>query len=97
MVGNCPNPAAFTQSRLPVSEQSEERVLLAEALVQVARTACWPDGSSLLDLDETIIRDVLAPHLERELTAYRPGNVVDRITAPSVWRTGESAERPAAR
>ncbi len=40
---------------------------LADALVRAAATARWPDGSLLLDLDENVVRNLLAPHLATAL------------------------------
>lgn len=36
---------------------------IEDAMVTSASTARWPDGSLLLDLDETVLRDVLVPQL----------------------------------
>ncbi len=36
---------------------------LTAALVKAAATARWPAGALLLDLDETVIRPLLAPRL----------------------------------
>jgi len=36
---------------------------LTTALVRAAATARWPSGALLLDLDETVIRQLLAPRL----------------------------------
>lgn len=57
---------------------------LATALVAAAAAARWPAGPLLLDLDETIIRQLLAPHL---VTA------VQELTAASTDRHGEDQNR----
>jgi hypothetical protein len=36
---------------------------LTGALLAAARSACWADGSLLVDLDDTVIRERLAPNL----------------------------------
>jgi len=36
---------------------------LTGALLAAARSACWADGSLLVDLDDTVIRERLAPTL----------------------------------
>lgn len=33
------------------------------ALLEVAQITCWADGSPLVDLDDAVIRDRLAPNL----------------------------------
>lgn len=58
---------------------------LATALVAAAAAARWPAGPLLLNLDETIIRQLLAPHL---VTA------VQKLTAASTeHRGGEDQNR----
>ncbi len=36
---------------------------LLSALVMATSTARWPGGALLVDLEETVVRDLLAPHL----------------------------------
>lgn len=42
---------------------------LEQAVITSASTARWPDGSLLLDLDESVLRDLLVPQLLAALTA----------------------------
>ncbi len=51
---------------------------LADALVRAAATARWPDGSLLLDLHETVLRTLLAPHLT---SALAQADRADRLDA----------------
>lgn len=41
---------------------------LEAAVLSSASTARWPDGSLLLDLDESVVRDVFMPQLLAALT-----------------------------
>jgi hypothetical protein len=45
---------------------------IADALVAAAAEARWPDGSMVIDLDESLIRTKLAPRLAEHL-AVMPG------------------------
>lgn len=47
------------------------------ALLEVAQITCWADGSPLVDLDDAVIRDRLAPNLLAAL-----GFTADRASAP---------------
>jgi len=47
------------------------------ALLEVAQITCWADGSPLVDLDDAVIRDRLAPNLLAAL-----GFTDDRASAP---------------
>lgn len=47
------------------------------ALLEVAQITCWADGSPLVDLDDAVIRDRLAPNLLAAL-----GLTDDRASAP---------------
>jgi len=48
---------------------------VADALVDAAHRATWPDGSLLVELDDTVIRPQLVPHL---LAALHRARVDDR-------------------
>ncbi len=48
------------------------------ALLEVAQITCWADGSPLVDLDDAVIRDRLAPNLLAAL-----GFTDDRASAPA--------------
>ncbi len=50
---------------------------VTEALLEVAQMARWADGSPLVDLDDAVIRDRLAPNLLAAL-----GSTADRAFAP---------------
>jgi len=43
---------------------------LADALVRVAESATWPDGSRLIDLAPHVLRSRVAPELARSLSAF---------------------------
>ena len=48
---------------------------VADALVDAAHRATWPDGSLQVELDDTVIRTQLVPHL---LAALRLARADDR-------------------
>ncbi len=54
---------------------------LATALVMAAARARWPAGQLLVDLDETVLRTLLAPHLAaalHDLTAAADQHIRDQ-------------------
>lgn len=42
---------------------------LSDAVVAVASTTRWPDGSLLLELDDQVLRELLAPAVHAALPA----------------------------
>lgn len=62
--------------------------VVAAALVAASNAARWPDGSLVLDLDTSILRDLVAPHLHAALIpAWRRARLAqherEEVSAPS--------------
>lgn len=51
------------------TEAALAEAAVASALVDVAARTRWPDGSLLIDLDEAVLRERLAPQLTAALRA----------------------------
>jgi len=57
---------------------------LLSALVMATSTARWPGGALLVDLEETVVRDLLAPHLVIALAQLtRPAATAHADTTPA--------------
>lgn len=53
---------------------------VADALVDAAHRATWPDSSLLVELDDTVIRTQLVPHLLAALHRTRVDDRRERLS-----------------
>lgn len=74
--------STLTTAPIPARRRDED---VAAALLVAVRHARWPDGSLLIDLDDTVIRTQLIPHLMAALPRHRGSEATTRsqLTPPA--------------